>query len=162
MRDGVVLEGDLYRPTGPAPWPVLLARTPYERRSRFPPMRWQMDALREAGFAVLVQDMRGRGDSGGTARAFDVARERRDTVDTLDWIVRQSWAREGVGMFGASYCGYLQWVAASTGHPALRAIVPLDTSALLDHWLLDQGVLRAGWVLPWLAAFGSGAEPGPR
>lgn len=34
-RDGVTLTGDLYRPAEDGRWPVLLHRTPYDRRDSF-------------------------------------------------------------------------------------------------------------------------------
>lgn len=66
-RDGVTLVGDLYRPADDGRWPVLLHRTPYDRQDSFRVSGIVADPLWLArqGFAVLVQDSRGRFDSGG-------------------------------------------------------------------------------------------------
>jgi uncharacterized protein len=65
MRDGVVLAADVYLPDRPsdAAIPTLLRRTPYGKR--------ELDFPDEAaffaghGYAVVQQDVRGRGQSGG-------------------------------------------------------------------------------------------------
>lgn len=67
MRDGVALATDVYRPAGRR-WPVLLSRTPYG--TDLPPLARPADgmALVEAGYAVVLQDV--RVDVGTTATRF--------------------------------------------------------------------------------------------
>jgi len=61
MRDGCGLRGDLFRPDSPEKLPVLLTRTPYDKK--FPQISYNMlDAIRAAqrGYNVMIVDCRGR------------------------------------------------------------------------------------------------------
>ena len=91
--------------------PVLVSRTPYGRDmlqsgllSAPPP-----DVVR-AGYAVVYQDSRGRFESEGDWAPIAV--EVDDGYDTVEWAAEQPWSNGRVGMFGASYMGYTQWLAA--------------------------------------------------
>src|SRR3954451_13260683 len=127
MRDGVVLRADVFRPaTGRAP--VLLQRTPYGRESRLGTLT-SLDPVTAAmdGYAVVMQDVRGRFASEGEFRPF--AQEAEDGSDTVEWAAGQSWSTGAVGMFGGSYMGATQWQAAVTGPEHLRAIAPIQASS---------------------------------
>lgn len=153
MRDGVTLATDLWRPAGTGPWPVLLARTPYGRTStahlgnpKLPDIR----ALVDSGYLVVVQDVRGTGQSPGLLEPhrFDQS----DTVDTLAWIADQAWCDGHVGMWGASYLGFSQWQAATQAPPALRAIAPAMTSAdIYRAWYSTPGAVSQSTLLNWSA-----------
>ncbi|MGW4944063.1 CocE/NonD family hydrolase [Actinoplanes sp. NPDC004185] len=153
MRDGVTLATDLWRPAGNGPWPVLLTRTPYGRTStahlgnpKLPDIR----ALADHGYLVVVQDVRGTGDSPGRLEPHRF--DRSDTVDTLAWIAGQTWCDGRAGMWGASYMGFPQWQAATQAPPVLRAIAPLMTSAdPYGAWHSAQGALAQGTLLNWSA-----------
>lgn len=125
-RDGVVLRADVYRP-GEGRWPALLLRTPYGKTS-LPALLTVLDPVRGAreGFAVVVQDARGRFASDGAFRPFD---EGDDGHDAVAWVARQPWCDGRVGMFGSSYMAAAQLQAAVTRPPALRAISPIEASA---------------------------------
>lgn len=120
MRDGVRLATDVYLPEGLTPGqklPTILIRTCYDRNLRkvfF--QRWT-----NKGYAVVNQDVRGRADSEGELVPFYY--ERDDSADTIDWIVAQDWSDGNVGMWGASYLGYVVTAAATSGHPNLKAVV---------------------------------------
>ncbi|MBL8064307.1 MAG: CocE/NonD family hydrolase [Chthonomonadaceae bacterium] len=117
-RDGVSLMADIARPNQPGKYPTILIRTPYGRAASIIQESWYA----KRGYVVVSQDVRGRGGSDGE---WDpLVNERRDGKDTLDWIVSQPWSDGKVGMIGGSYLGYVQWAAATTGHPALKCIVP--------------------------------------
>jgi uncharacterized protein len=83
----------------------------------------------ERGYRVVVQDVRGKFRSEGETLLF--VNEANDGFDTIDWIAQQEWSDGVVGMWGDSYYGYTQLAAASTGHPALRAIAPRVTGTRL-------------------------------
>jgi len=144
MRDGVNLIGDLYLPTGAGPFPVLLQRTPYGRQAS------TGFALMAAarGYAVVMQDTRGRWDSEGEFRPF--VHEADDGYDTCAWICAQSWANGRIGMFGGSYVGLTQWQAALAQAPGLQAISPAITAA--DYhagWTYQGGAYQLGFNLCW-------------
>ena len=109
MRDGCVLKGDLYRPDSNEKLPVLLNRTPYDKK--FPLISsLTLDSIRAAqrGYNVVFVDCRGRFASQGTFTCF--VDEPRDGYDTIEWLARQPFADGKVGMFGASYMGATQWL----------------------------------------------------
>ena len=115
MSDGIALATDVWTPAGPGPFPTLLVRTPYHRR-QMPPM------YVEHGYAMVVQDCRGKFDSEGLFTPL--ADEAQDGQDTVAWIADQKWCSGRIAMFGGSYLGFVQIPAAAGGHEALRCIVP--------------------------------------
>ncbi|MQA98017.1 MAG: CocE/NonD family hydrolase, partial [Streptosporangiales bacterium] len=139
MRDGILLATDVYLPSRGRRWPVLLSRLPYDKAGDecFMPdtARW----FTERGYAVVVQDVRGKVRSDGVTAPFRA--ERLDGYDTIEWITSQEWCGGPVGMFGDSYFGWTQWAAAASRHPALRAIAPRVISADVADLLWSQGVL---------------------
>lgn len=125
VRDGVRLAADLYLPhQHSGPLPTILLRTPYGRaewRESELPGRRQARQFARQGFAVVVQDVRGKHGSEGRFRLY--AHERTDGFDTLDWIVAQPWSNGRVGTYGCSFLGEVQILLAAERHPAHRAIV---------------------------------------
>lgn len=136
MRDGVRLATDLYLPENldphhPGPLPVLLERTPYgkneetrrERSAANPlPMRRGEVAARFAreGYAVVVQDCRGRFGSEGQFTKY--LGEAHDGADTLQWIMEQPWCNGSVGTYGLSYAAHTQTALATQRPPGLKAM----------------------------------------
>jgi putative CocE/NonD family hydrolase len=132
MRDGVHLATDLYLPHAPqGPLPVLLERTPYgkneetrrERSASNPrPMRRGEVAARFAsqGYAVVVQDCRGRFDSEGQFTKY--LGEAHDGADTLGWITDQPWCNGSVGTYGLSYAAHTQTALATQRPRGLKAM----------------------------------------
>jgi putative CocE/NonD family hydrolase len=149
MRDGIELIADLYLPPGDGPFPVLLQRTPYHRQSSpgFPLL------AAERGYAVLMQDTRGRWDSQGTFRTF--VNEADDGYDTCAWISDQPWSNGRIGMFGGSYVGLTQWQAALAQAPGLEAISPAITgSDYHDGWTYQGGAFELGFNVSWSMGLG--------
>jgi putative CocE/NonD family hydrolase len=159
MRDDTVLRADVYRPIGDGPFPALLMRTPYDRSLPIDPAGGP-DALRatEAGYALIVQDTRGRFGSDGDFVPFE--HEADDGYDSVEWVAAQAWCDGDVGMLGGSYVGYTQWTAASRRPPHLRAIAPLlATSDLHDYWIYEGGAPSLWFNQSWmLAALGPDAS----
>ena len=148
MRDGVLLYADVYRPEGPGPFPVLLQRTPYDKT--MPLSMGMLDPLKAAkrGYAVVIQDTRGRYTSEGEFYAFrdDI----NDGFDTVEWAAVQPWSSGRVGMYGASYVGATQWLAAISRPPHLAAIVPnVTASNYHDGWTYQGGAFELGFNLSW-------------
>lgn len=148
MRDGVPLAADLHFPrAGPdgGPYPALLCRTPYGRQR----ILHGTDPYTAAGYVVIMQDVRGRGDSEGRWRPlFD---EGRDGYDTVEWVADQPWCDGRVGTFGSSYPGYVQFAAAKERPPHLRAMaVSVPAGRFGEQEIWDRGVL-ALMDLGWLA-----------
>ncbi len=147
IRDGTTLYADVYRPSGPGPYPAILQRTPYDRANVRGYGTFVLRAA-SAGYAVVMQDVRGRFGSEGAFDAF--VNERADGAETLEWLVAQPWCNGVVGMFGGSYVGLTQWQAAMSGHPALKAIVPAITASdYHDGWAYQGGAFELGFNLSW-------------
>ncbi|WP_395104162.1 CocE/NonD family hydrolase [Actinomadura sp. SCN-SB] len=148
MRDGTALATDVYLP-GDGAFPALLQRVPYGR-SNPAILNGALDVSRAVrrGYAVVVQDCRGRFGSEGVFTPF--AHEAEDGADTIRWITAQDWCAGEVGMFGRSYSGLLQWHTAGEGPPGLAAIAPMFSGAdVLHGWLAPQGVLEWGFAVLW-------------
>ncbi|MGE4404319.1 CocE/NonD family hydrolase [Pseudomonas sp.] len=122
MRDGVEIVADVYRPAQ-GQWPAVLARCPYDRQDPAVGSMVIMDPawLARQGYAVIVQDTRGRGESGG---AFDpVYQEVEDGYDSVEWAAAQPWCSGEVGIYGSSYLGIATYQAAGAKPPHLKAAV---------------------------------------
>ena len=150
MRDGCVLKGDLFRPDTPEKLPVLLNRTPYDKK--FPQISYNtLDPIRAAqrGYNVVFVDSRGRYASPGTFTCF--VDDQPDGYDTVEGVARQPWADGKVGMFGASYMGTTQWLAATQTPPSLKAMVPsITASDYHDNWTYQGGAFSLFFNVSWL------------
>ena len=105
--------------------------------------------LVQHGYVVVAVGVRGSGASFGRYEGLFSPAETRDAYDIIDWIAGQPWSDGNVGMFGGSYLGITQYMAASTGHPALKAIFP--NVALFDMYdaLYPGGVYRKDMIDHW-------------
>ncbi len=128
MRDGTILRADVYRPDKPGKYPAILTRIPYNKDMMFPIRAGYMNPNRyaRAGYAVVVQDVRGTGTSEGDAYFW--RQEFDDGYDSVECLAKQPWCDGNVGMFGFSYFGFTQLAAASTQPPHLKAICPGETN----------------------------------
>ncbi|HLE36830.1 MAG TPA: CocE/NonD family hydrolase, partial [Candidatus Acidoferrales bacterium] len=109
MRDGVVLRADIWRPAGEGKFPVLVYRTPYDKR-RAPESYATYRKAVERGYVVVMQDVRGRYASAGEFLPYQ--QDGKDGYDTIEWAAKQPWSNGAVGTFGLSYPGAVQWLAA--------------------------------------------------
>jgi len=149
MRDGVRLATDVYRLDGATPAPVLITRTPYDKE-RAVAGSDTFDILRavQAGYAVVIQDVRGRYASEGE---FDpMIHETRDGVYTFAWAASQPWSRGVVGTFGGSYLGATQWLPAREQPPALRAMAPSVVFSDMYEGSAYQGGAKVLHDLRWV------------
>jgi len=153
MRDSVLLSADVFRPSPRGRYPVLLQRTPYGKGQAqiafniLNPIR-----AAEAGYVVVIQDTRGRYASEGEFAPF--LYESQDGFDTVEWCAAQSWSNGKVGMYGMSYVGATQWLAAIAAPPHLVAIFPAMTAA--DYhggWIYQGGALSLAFSTAWTAQF---------
>jgi len=151
MRDGVQLGTTVIRQAAGGPQPVLLARTPYNKDGWVFDNLFIFDVFRavEAGYTVVVQDSRGRFASEGEFTSL--LTERDDGQDALAWIVAQPWSNGVIGMFGGSYVGATQWLAAQGGPEALKALVPVVTISDSYEGMQYQGGAKVhhgvGWAM---------------
>lgn len=148
----IMVPGDEAGKPLPGRFPTVLMRTPYGRKA----------FLKEAfefvsrGYVVISQDVRGRFDSAGFFNA--IHEDMRDGNDTLDWIAAQPWSDGNVGMIGPSYLGWVQWQAAATGNPHLKAMISIvPTVTPFGDMPYVNGMFGAG-LLTWAVYVGTTPE----
>ncbi len=144
MRDGVILRADVYRPDAPGKFPVLLERTPYNKAAKVE------TAYEDAthGYVVIIQDCRGRYASAGNWYPFK--HELNDGYDTVEWAAALPYSDGKVGMFGSSYVGATQMLAAITHPPHLAGIFPVVTASNYHrNWTYQGGALTQWFDESW-------------
>lgn len=137
MSDGIRLATDIYLPAGKAgPFPVILERTPYGKsapsdfeleseNSSYSPKSDVAEFYTTGGFALVLQDCRGRYDSEGEFEKY--YNEASDGLDMLKWISVQPWCNGKIGVMGFSYTSH----AAA----AMACLAPRELSCLF----IDSG-----------------------
>jgi uncharacterized protein len=148
MRDGVRLYANIFLPGEHVRVPVLLERTPYGKSET---LSANYQAFVDHGYGVVLEDVRGRYESEGD---FDpLHQEVADGDDTLNWIARQPWSNGKIGMVGGSYRGIVQWKAALSGNPHLKAICPVVSGDddYRDRFYSTGGAMKLGGRLEWMA-----------
>jgi putative CocE/NonD family hydrolase len=154
MRDGAQLAADVYLPRDGRPVPALVHRTPYGRRWSVTEAYAHPAWYAARGFAVICQDVRGRGESPGDFVPY--ASEALDGADTIEWAASQPWCSGAVGMYGFSYPGAIQLLAAAERPRGLRAIAPAMAPATFHSpWTYRGGAFQLAWVLRWLCDLGA-------
>ena len=144
MRDGVTLRADIYRPKGDGKFPVLLVRTPYDKRNE---TNFGMIGA-ERGYVMIAQDVRGRFESEGEWYTFK--NEILDGYDTVEWAATLPYSNGKVGMYGGSYVGATQFLAAISRPPHLAGICPTVTASNYhDGWTYQGGAFEQWFNESW-------------
>ncbi len=144
MRDGVTLHADIYRPKGEGKFPVLLQRTPYNKDGS---VEFGVKAAAR-GYVAIIQDVRGRFSSDGEWYTFK--HEGEDGYDTVEWAAALPYSNGKVGMFGGSYVGATQMLAALAQPPHLAGIFPVVTASNYhDGWTYQGGAFEQWFGESW-------------
>jgi uncharacterized protein len=148
MSDGIHLASDHYHPPQPGPQPTLLMRQPYGREIASTVVYAHPVWFARHGYSVVIQDVRGRGDSEGEFYPF--RSEGRDGAETIAWLRSRDDCNGRVGMYGFSYQGATQLLAAAEQPEGLVCISPGMTACdLYDGWFYRHGALRLATTLGW-------------
>ncbi len=148
LSDGITLVSDHYYPAGEGPWPTLLMRQPYGRDIASTVVYAHPAWWARHGYHVAIQDVRGRGGSEGDFYPFRY--EGRDGAETMAWLRKHAASNGRIGMYGFSYQGATQLLAAAEQPEGLECIAPHMTAADLYHgWFYRQGALRLSSALGW-------------
>lgn len=123
--------------------PSILVRTPYGKEREIP----FYERYVHRGYAVVIQDVRGRNESSG--EWLPNYHEVEDGDDTLNWIAAQPWSDGKVGMIGGSYLGYVQWAAAASKNPHLTAMISVVCAGSAFGDLPRRGGTFASGMLAW-------------
>ena len=170
MRDGVRLSTDIYRPKGiSGPLPTILIRLPYNKAT-YRGATVPAEYFASHGYAVAVQDVRGKFASEGQYRVYEG--DMTDWTDMFDWIVKQPWSTGNIGTYGCSYLGEGQIVAAQQRHPHHVAALAQAAGGNIgrvgrrrEFWGSVEGgafamSINFGWM-PVFASIDKGARPAP-
>jgi len=148
MSDGVRLVSDHYYPAKPGPHPILLMRQPYGRDIASTVAYAHPVWFARHGYNVVIQDVRGRGGSGGEFYPF--RHERDDGAATIEWLRARPESNGRIGMYGFSYQGVTQFLAAAAQPEGLVAIAPgMAAADLYSGWFYHNGALRLATSLAW-------------
>ena len=145
-RDGVELSADVWMPSEGGPFPTIIIRTPYLKTMAigdFTLAGWAT-YFAERGYAVVMQDTRGRGDSDGDFDFF--FQEGEDGYDTIEWMAAQPWSNGDVCTAGVSYLGTDQWLAAREHPPSLKCMV---ATAAAGRWMHELPYYGGAWMMAW-------------
>jgi len=108
-----------------------------------------LQRLVKHGYVIVTVGVRGSDVSYGRYEGLFSPAETRDAYDVMDWMVKQSWCDGNLGMFGGSYLGITQYMAASTKHPALKAIFPTVAAFDMYDLLYSGGIYRENMMQHW-------------
>ncbi len=152
LRDGTVIYADIFRPADGEKHPAILCISPYgkevggqslddihgrmgvpmnatsglERFEGADPAYWV-----SKGYAVINPDTRGAYSSQGNINYWG-RQYAEDGYDIVEWIAKQDWSNEKVGMSGNSWLTVSQWFIAAEQPPHLAAIAPWE--GFSDHY----------------------------
>jgi putative CocE/NonD family hydrolase len=147
LRDGTSLKADLYLPSGTGRFPVLMEVTPYSRRS---PLTFAAEHAywTGKGYAYLIVDARGTGESGGSFSFM--ADARRDGPQIVEWAADQAWSAGKVGMRGSSYSGTYPLQTAIGNPRGLACISPnANLQSAFDGPPYLGGAFMQAWAIGW-------------
>lgn len=151
MSDGTQLATDVYLPEGQGPWPTILIRSTY---GRIVPMNGFLDkGYREAGYACVIQDLRGMGSSEGEANVFYADGWRpglSDGADTVAWLRAQPWCNGKIGTYGTSALGITQMMMAPATPYLSAQVINRAYASAYHHGLYYGGVFRKNDAEGWL------------
>ena len=162
MRDGTRLAADIIFPalaSNPAsePLPLLWTFNRYHRAALFPggkvmtvleQMPWLQPVLKH-GYIFASVDVRGSGASFGASLGAFTPQEARDAYDVTEWFAAQSWCTGKIGMYGISYLGITQYLAASQAPPHLIAVMPDMAMFDLYSFVYPGGVFQDDFLAGW-------------
>ena len=150
MRDGVTLRANLFRPVESGPVPALVLRIPYDKDAAQSYVYAHPSWYARHGYAVLVQDSRGRYQSEG--EFYPLRHDDTDGFDTIEWCAAQYWCDGQVASYGFSIPGINQLLAAHLQPPSLKTAIPAFYPAgMHDGFLYVGGALSMATLAQWAA-----------
>lgn len=149
MSDGVILKAELWRPAPFGSFPVLLERTPYNRKEIIKNYK----DLVKSGYAVLVQNVRGTRDSEGQWEVFghDSWGEvgRRDGLDTVEWLKAQKWCNGKIGLIGFSASAITGKLLLASQPQGIACAYLVAGSDNMYETVFPQGCYRKNTIEEW-------------
>lgn len=170
---GLRLHADIYLPTepmgddAPTKFPTILLLSPYwgggtggDGEIGYMPYDFLIHRLLPRGYAVVFGDLGGNGGSSG-CWDFMGPVERASAYNMVEAIAAQDWSDGQVGMFGLSYDGMTQVMAASDQAPHLVTVVPASALTEAYKGLKMHGVHYGGGWHSTIAGYEQSSLTGP-
>ena len=177
VRDGTTLRVNVFRPTEPGTYPVIMSAHPYgkdhiparSRSGHAANFQYRMFAQPEPvslsewtsweapdpavwvpnGYVVVNADLRGGGTSEGTGDLLSDG-EAQDYYDLIEWAAAQPWSNGRVGLDGVSYLCISQYKVAALNPPHLAAICPWEGfSDIYRDFVRPGGSREDGFSVIW-------------
>jgi putative CocE/NonD family hydrolase len=155
MVDGVRLVTDVYHPAGDGPWPTLIFRVRGSLSAGFITSVLMLNPMVavERGYAVVIQQVRGRGLSEGEWNPF--FNEGSDGADCVRWVLDQAWCNGRIGTYGTAYSAVSALQLVAQGFEEVRACTVLGTNANpYDNWIYTSECFELGWNVYWAYMLG--------
>lgn len=158
MRDGIKLHTFIFLPDpakwGEPPYPTIVTRLPYGIGTPGSPKKGRKSTIKTwpeivgRGYACVFQNTRGRYFSEGLDRI--TTDEISDGYDTIEWIAKQSWSNQKVGIAGSSSAGVDAYLAGAENPPHLKAIFSqVATGNVMNDTLFEGQALQWEVTLGW-------------
>jgi len=155
MGDGTNLVTDVYHPHGDGPWPTLVFRVRGSLSAGFITHVLMLNPFLavERGYAVVIQQVRGRGLSEGEWDPF--FNEGNDGADCVRWVLDQPWCDGRIGTYGTAYSAVSALQLVAQGFDEVKACTVLGTNANpYDNWIYTSGCFELGWNVYWAYMLG--------
>ncbi|MBN1272414.1 MAG: CocE/NonD family hydrolase [Candidatus Aminicenantes bacterium] len=161
MSDGIKLAMDIIRPAANGepveePLPCIWTHARYHRARFHEGKIYSMvdrngylQVMVKHGYVLAAVDVRGSGASFGRYEGVFSERETRDAYEITEWLAAQPWCDGNIGMYGGSYLGITQLMAASLDPPHLKAIFPSVACFDLFTFIRNGGIYREGFIKMW-------------
>jgi len=152
MPDGARLATRVFRPRNRERGPAVLLRTPYGSRNWRTPLFLLAKLCAEAGYASVVQDVRGRFASEGRFHPF--VHEAADGERAVHWLAEQPWCDGRVALAGFSYVAFSAWAARAAAPEPVRAVISGLGASNLHPVFFPGGAFSLETALRWSAVAG--------
>ncbi len=147
LKDNVELISRIWLPVGEGPWPALLMRQPYGREIASTITYSHPNWWASKGYMVVIQDVRGMGESGGIFKGF--SQEASDTSETHEWVRSLEECNGKLGLYGFSYQGLTQLTGESYSKPPDCLSPAMTGLNIKDHWCSDGGAFWWNNNIAW-------------
>lgn len=144
MSDGVEIYTIVQRPETPGRFPVKLVRNPYVTKEV------NLDDMAKAdarGYVSVTQHCRGCGRSSGDCIPY--INERRDGLETLEWIRKQPFYNGEIYLFGGSYLCSVHYSFLDTNPPDVKGAVLMIQDCVRYNILYRNGFFKPGLHGSW-------------
>ncbi len=163
VRDGVILDSDIFRPKAEGKFPALIAVHAYPKATQsmemmpigFSYARGFIEAgdfnfYVRRGYAFLIINITGTHKSGGIFGNID-PQSIQDVCQAIEWTAGQPWCDGNIGMTGVSHFSRVSKRVAALNPPHLKAIFsPYGWTDMYRDCYYHGGILNHGWIAHWI------------